>query len=484
MLIDPYRLADRRALIVGDLMLDCYVKGSVARISPEAPVPVLSRSAATTRLGGAANVALGVRALGVRAELVGLAGVDEHSHRLTELLEQAGVDTRGIVRDPSRCTTVKTRIVAGHQQIVRIDEESTALATAEIEDELLAAVQGAVTRCDVIVLSDYAKGVCTDRVIRSIIAIAREHRKPIIVDPKRQDYTVYRGATLITPNLRELQDATALRTSDSASVVDAAAELEELTGASILITRSEAGMTLYQRDVEAEHLPAKARDVADVSGAGDTVVATLAAMLADGVPLLQAVSLANVAASIAVSKHGTYAVRLEELQHATREESYAPDRHAPYVDLPGLVSLCEQWRHEGLSVGFTNGCFDILHPGHIKLIAEAAALCDRLIVALNSDRSVNVLKGPTRPINDEPSRCAVMAAIRGVAAVVVFDQETPLELIRAVLPDVLIKGGDYTIDTVVGASEVIASGGRVHIAETLHGHSTTAIAARATGPSA
>ena len=460
-------------------MLDCYVKGSVARISPEAPVPVLTRSGVTTRLGGAANVALGVAALGVQTALIGLVGDDDHGRQLIKLLETAAIGTDGIVRDTKRCTTVKTRIVAGHQQIVRIDEETTAAASAAAQEGLLAAVAAAMPGSDAVVLSDYAKGVCTDAVIEGVIAIARAHGKPVIVDPKRQDYAIYRGASLITPNLRELQEATALRARDDASIVLAAAELEAKTGASILVTRSEAGMTLYQANAAPEHLPTKAHDVADVPGPGATVVPTVSAMLADGAPLIQAVSLANLAASIAVSKHGTYAVSLDELQQAIRDEPFSPAHHAAVLDLQALSAVCGRWRHQGLSIGFTNGCFDILHPGHIKLLAESASSCDRLIVALNSDRSVRDLKGPTRPINDEASRCAVIAAIRGVAAVIVFDQDTPLDLIRALLPDVLIKGGDYTIDTIVGAREVIAAGGKVHIAGTLQGHSTTAIAARA-----
>lgn len=460
-------------------MLDCYIQGSVSRISPEAPVPVLSHGDTHVRLGGAANVALGVATLGAQVQLVGVVGADAQAERLRVLLGQSGVAAAGIVTDSSRCTTVKTRVVASHQQIVRIDEEVSRAVSDSIERCLLDAIDEALPNCDALVISDYAKGVCTASLTEAAIYAARALGKPVIVDPKRSDYSAYRGATVITPNLRELHEATSSRGRDVASIVAAALELSEQVQASILVTRSEDGMTLQELGKPAEHLPARTRDVSDVSGAGDTVVATLAVMLACHAPLPQAVSLANVAAGIAVSKHGTYAVKLTELQEAMREPDEYRDLLAPVLELEDLSMLAAQWRHAGLSIGFTNGCFDIIHPGHVKLLCEAASLCDRLIVAVNSDESVRRLKGPTRPINDELSRCTVLSMLRGVAAVVSFDQDTPLQAIVALQPDVLIKGGDYSLETIVGAKEVMARGGRVHIARTLDGHSTTAIAQRA-----
>lgn len=481
MLIDPSHLALRHVLVIGDVMLDRYLKGRVTRISPEAPVPILSQSDTSIRLGGAANVAIGVSALGVKSELIGLAGMDANGKKLFQLLQDAGIGTSGLVRDPSRCTTIKTRIVAGHQQIARIDEECAFEPTPAIQDEILRAASAAVESCDAVVISDYAKGVCTDRIIQSVIAMARAHAKPVIVDPKRKDFAIYRGATVITPNLRELQEAIGFLANNDDLVLHAGRELQRHTDSNILVTRSEAGMTLFQDRCEPEHLPAKALEVADVSGAGDTVVATLATMLADRVPLLQAVSFANTAAGIAVSKHGTYVVSLDELLSAVRKELTPLEIPASVLELDRTLNLCRKWRHDGLSVGLANGCFDIIHPGHIRLIGEAASQCDRLIVAINSDSSVRILKGPTRPINDEQSRATVIAAIKGVAAVTIFDDETPIKLVQTLLPDILIKGGDYTVETIIGAPDVLAAGGRVHIVPTVAGHSTTAITSRTTG---
>lgn len=480
MLIDSEHLAGLHVLVIGDVMIDRYIHGQVSRISPEAPVPVLSQTETTIRLGGAANVALGVTALGANAEIIGLVGADEQAKALQNLLEDAGVASCRMVVDHSRCTTIKTRVVASHQQIVRIDEEAKHPASSAIEVALVNAIHAAVASADILVISDYAKGVCSDRVIMEAIAKSSELGKPVVVDPKRNDYAIYRGATVITPNVRELHAATSSNGKDDAAIVSASKVLIDQTFSNILVTRSEDGMTLVQPDKEPLNLPARSREVADVSGAGDTVVATLAVMLAAKATLAQAVSLANIAAGIAVSRHGTYAVTLAELKRVTESDNAASSGLAPHLHLAELASLCQEWRQAGLSIGFTNGCFDIIHPGHIKLISEAASLCDKLIVAINSDDSVRRLKGPSRPINTEQSRATVISMLRGVAAVVVFPEDTPLEAIQAILPDVLIKGGDYTVDTIVGAEIVLGLGGKVHVASTLQGHSTTGTVARAT----
>lgn len=479
MLIDSEHLTGLRVLVIGDVMIDRYIHGQVSRISPEAPVPVLSHTETTVRLGGAANVALGVTTLGANAEIIGLVGADEQAKALQDLLRGAGVAASRMVVDRSRCTTIKTRVVASHQQIVRIDEEAKHPASSTIETELVNAIHAAIASADILVISDYAKGVCSDRVVTEAITKSNELGKPVIVDPKRIDYAIYRGALVITPNVRELHAATSSNGKDDAAIVAASKVLIDQTSSSILVTRSEDGMTLVQPDKEPLHLPAESREVADVSGAGDTVVATLAVMLATKTTLAQAVSLANIAAGIAVSRHGTYAVTQSELKQATDSEKAASSTLAPHLHLTEIADLCNEWRQSGLSIGFTNGCFDIIHPGHIKLISEAASLCDKLIVAINSDDSVRRLKGPSRPINSDQSRATVMSMLRGVAAVVVFAEDTPLEAIKTILPDVLIKGGDYTVDTIVGADIVLELGGRVHVASTLQGHSTTGTVARA-----
>jgi len=460
-------------------MLDAYVHGRVGRISPEAPVPVLSKVDMVTRLGGAANVARGLTALGTQAMIVGLVGPGADGMRLIEMLRTSRIETNGIIVDPQRRTTVKTRIVANHQQIVRIDEEDAFAASPVMEDALLGSISALLPTADAVIISDYAKGVCTDRVISETIRLAREQGRPVVVDPKRSCFAIYHGATVITPNLRELGDATRMPVDSDALVVEAGSRLADLTGSAILVTRSEAGMTLLQRDGLIEHMPARAREVADVSGAGDTVVSTLTAMVADGASLVQAVAIANVAASISVSRHGTYAVGFDELEQAILSESLTLDLEAPIAGLEDLRELCKAWQHDGLRVGFTNGCFDVLHPGHVHLLSESARLCDRLVVALNSDDSVRALKGLSRPVNDELARSRVISAIRGVAAVTIFGDSTPLRVIETLRPDVLIKGGDYTLDSIVGAREVESWGGQVHIVDTVPGHSTTAIIARA-----
>jgi len=475
------RLSDHRVAVIGDVMLDCYMSGSVSRISPEAPVPVLRVTEERAVPGGAANVAANLASLGLAVNLVGLAGQDAAREELVALLGAMGaIDCNGIAAVPGRRTTRKLRVIGAHQQIVRVDHEDAIPCSEGIEADFLTAMERAIESADIVILSDYGKGVCSDRAIRAVIDRAEALGKKVLVDPKRTDLEVYRGAFLITPNRKELTDATGLSCESDAEAAAAAAKAQAMCGAHLLLTRSEKGMSFFPLGEAPMHVPTVAQDVFDVSGAGDTVVAVLAAALAAGMTMREAMRMANHAAGIVVSKLGTASVTREELAAALLAESTAPDVHdGRLLGRDEMIALRRAWARDKLTVGFANGCFDLIHPGHIALIAQAAASCDRLVMALNTDASVKRLKGPARPIQDEAARAAVIGAIRGVAAVTLFDEDTPLELIEALEPDVLIKGADYSIDKVVGADVVRGRGGRVVLAELTPGQSTSGIVAAA-----
>jgi D-beta-D-heptose 7-phosphate kinase/D-beta-D-heptose 1-phosphate adenosyltransferase len=472
-------LSNCRVAVIGDVMLDCYLSGSVSRISPEAPVPVMRVTDERAVPGGAANVAANLASLGVAVKLVGLAGQDTAREELISLLSRMGdIDCSGIAALPGRRTTRKLRVIGAHQQIVRVDHEDDFPCSAEIEADFLTAMTAAVDGAEIVILSDYGKGVCSDRAIRAVLDHAAAAGKKVLVDPKRNDLSVYRGAFAITPNRKELSDATGLPCESDEEAAIAAAAAQKVSGANILLTRSEKGMSFFPVEGAPIHLATVAQDVFDVSGAGDTVVAVLAAALAADMPIRDAMRMANHAAGIVVSKLGTASVTREELAAALTPETVSSDiNDGRLLSLDEAIALRRAWARDKLSVGFANGCFDLIHPGHVSLIAQAAAACDRLIMALNSDASVKRLKGPSRPIQDEAARAAVMGAIKGVAAVIIFDEDTPLEAIEALQPDVLIKGADYTFDKVVGADIVQRRGGRVVLADLSPGQSTSRLVA-------
>ncbi len=472
-------------LAIGDVMLDRFLHGDIDRISPEAPVPVIRLTRTREMAGGAGNVAANIASLGGNAILIGLAGQDEAGTRLASLLGENPRIHADLVRSATRPTITKTRFIAGRQQVVRADEESRAPVTTEEEAALLAAIDAALPQADALVLSDYGKGVLSPALLAHTITSARAAGKPVFVDPKGTDYRRYFGATCITPNLRELSEAHGANLANSAAIIDPAARavLAACGADAILVTRSERGMTLIEANEPAVTVPARAREVFDVSGAGDTVIATLALAHADGRPLAQAMHIANAAAGVVVSKLGTATADIAEVLHELAAQDVARGRtpNAGLLTLADTARLVAHWRAQGLSVGFTNGCFDILHPGHVALLAFARRQCDRLVVGLNDDASVRRLKGDTRPVNTLASRAQVMAAIRHVDAVVAFADDTPLALIETLLPDVLVKGSDYSVENVVGADVVMAAGGTVVLAELVPGQSTTQIIARAAG---
>jgi D-beta-D-heptose 7-phosphate kinase/D-beta-D-heptose 1-phosphate adenosyltransferase len=467
-------------LCVGDVMLDRFVYGDIERISPEAPVPILRLTRTREMLGGTGNVANNVAALGGTAILVGLVGADAAGAMLRREIGGLHRIEAALVETGYRPTICKTRFVASRQQIVRADDESQLALQASEEAELLQRVEAGLDGARAVILSDYGKGVLSTTLVARAVALARAANVPVFVDPKTDDFRRYRGASCITPNLKELAAAAKLPVRDEAEIVAAARRvMEHAEAQAILTTRSEKGMILVEADGQVHSVPARAREVFDVSGAGDTVVATMALAHASGRSLAHSIHIANAAAGVVVSKFGTatadIAEVLHELDEQNRQEAGTPGALLPLARVESLVA---RWKEQGLTVGFTNGCFDIVHSGHISLLAAARAQCDRLLVGLNTDASVRGLKGPTRPIHALEKRAQVIAAIRYVDGVMAFDDPTPIDLIRRLLPDVLIKGADYTADGVVGGDIVTAAGGRIYLAPLVAGESTTGVVSR------
>ncbi len=453
-------------LVVGDVMLDRYWHGGTSRISPEAPVPVVKVEQIEDRPGGAANVALNIAALGAPAVLVGVTGDDEAALSLRNSLAAAGVQAhfQQIAEQP---TIVKLRVLSRHQQLLRMDFEehfrTNATALAADVERLLSGIK-------VLVLSDYGKGALQNH--QALIQLARAKGIAVLADPKGKDFSIYRGASLITPNLSEFETIVGHCRDEAELVAKGDALMRELELGALLVTRGEHGMTLLRPEQAPLHLPARAREVFDVTGAGDTVISTLAASIAAGEELPQAVALANLAAGIVVAKLGTAAISAPELRRAVQREEGS---ERGVVSLDQLLLALEDARAHGEKIVFTNGCFDILHAGHVSYLEQARAEGDRLVLAVNDDASVSRLKGPGRPINAVDRRMAVLAGLGAVDWVVSFSEDTPENLLRAVKPDVLVKGGDYGIDGVVGADIVRAYGGEVRVLGLVENSSTTAI---------
>jgi D-beta-D-heptose 7-phosphate kinase / D-beta-D-heptose 1-phosphate adenosyltransferase len=473
-------LSRARVLCVGDVMVDHYISGRVERISPEAPIPVLHIEHEERRLGGAGNVLRNLHAVGAETCFVSVTGSDLAGRDVGRMVAELGIAEAHVLAERGRTTTVKTRYLAEAQQLLRADRERVAPLAAELRSDLLQLVRGALAQHRVAILSDYAKGVLAQGVAGEIIAAAREAGATVIVDPKGTDYGCYRGATILKPNRRELAAACGRALDSDDDIVAAARSLMAAHDfAAMLVSCGKDGMLLIDAAGDVHALPAEAREVYDVSGAGDTVVAVLGAALAAGASLHEAAQLANTAAGIVVGKVGTAVVHAGELQQALVDRDVL--EHGKVLPLALALDHVARWRRNGLAVGFTNGCFDLIHPGHVALLQQARAACDRLVVGLNSDPSVARLKGAGRPVQNEASRAAVLASLTPVDLVVVFDEDTPIHLIEAVRPDLLVKGADYRRDEVVGAALVESYGGRVVLADIVPGQSTTATIARAAG---
>ncbi|MBW7971557.1 D-glycero-beta-D-manno-heptose-7-phosphate kinase [Bradyrhizobium sp. BR 10289] len=469
-------------LCIGDLMLDEFVYGEVSRISPEAPAPVLAVQRSETNIGGAGNVARNVTSLGARCIFVSLVGDDMTGKFLKSELAADPLIEPVLIVDRDRPTTRKTRYVSEHfsTHMLRADAERAAPAPELIEQQIINAAVAALPRVDVVLLSDYAKGVLTARVVRNVIDEARRLGKPVVVDPKNANLAFYRGATLLTPNRKEFSEATRRRILSDDDIAEASVEaLRTADAEAILVTRSEDGMTLAHRNGDLIHVPAQPSKVRDVSGAGDTVVAVIAVTLATRADWEDALRCATAAAAVAVSKPGTATVSLDELRRKILPAASLTAEEKIAMSADTLDAQIGEWRKEGQRVGFTNGCFDILHPGHVRVLTQARAACDRLIVGLNSDASVRRLKGPERPVQEERARAEVLAALEAVDLVVIFEEDTPLNLISAIKPSVLVKGGDYTREQVVGHEIVTAYGGEIVLVDILQGHSTTSLVKRA-----
>ena len=461
------RFDKAQVLVVGDLMLDRYWQGPTSRISPEAPVPVVKVEQHEDRPGGAANVALNVTALGAGVSLVGLVGKDEAGKALEKQLQSARVHCAFSVTE-SEPTITKLRVISRHQQLIRLDFEEP--FSHDYSDAIAEATSPLLSNVNVLVLSDYGKGTLSD--CQQLIAEAKAQNVSVLVDPKGSDFARYRGATLLTPNLSEFETIVGHCKTEDELVSRGQLLAKELDLDALLVTRSEQGMTLIRADREELHFPARAREVFDVTGAGDTVISTLAAALAAGEDLPNAVALSNIAASIVVGKLGTAAISAPELRREVSKEQGAEKGVMSEEQL--LIALADA-RSAGETIVFTNGCFDILHAGHVGYLEQARAQGDRLVLAINSDESVSRLKGPGRPINPVERRMTVLSGLEAVDWVLYFDEDTPERLLEKVRPDILVKGGDYGIDGVVGGEFVNSYGGEVRVLSFLDNCSTTAI---------
>ncbi|WP_435276687.1 bifunctional D-glycero-beta-D-manno-heptose-7-phosphate kinase/D-glycero-beta-D-manno-heptose 1-phosphate adenylyltransferase HldE [Psychrobium sp. nBUS_13] len=457
-----------KVLVLGDLMLDRYWHGPTGRISPEAPVPVVKVEQIEDRPGGAANVALNIAALGSQCDIIGITGDDEAGRILTDKLEGLSINT-DFYQQSQIPTITKLRVISRNQQLIRLDFEENAaqLPTAPLLDKLRAGVESAA----VVILSDYAKGTLND--VSEMISLCRAQNKPVFIDPKGSDFSKYRGATLLTPNMSEFEQAVGHCRDEEEIVAKGQQLMTELDLSALLVTRSEHGMTLLRRDQQELHFPAMAREVYDVTGAGDTVISVLATAFAAGSDLESACALANIGAGVVVGKLGTSTVSTIELANELAKSH--PEAGFGVISPEQLKIAVRAAQARGEKVVLTNGCFDILHAGHVSYLGHAGELGDRLIVAVNDDDSVKRLKGEARPVNPVDRRMAVLAGLGAVDWVVNFGEDTPRELISDILPDLLVKGGDYQVHEIAGGEEVIANGGEVKVLNFEDGCSTTKI---------
>jgi D-beta-D-heptose 7-phosphate kinase/D-beta-D-heptose 1-phosphate adenosyltransferase len=455
-----------RVVVAGDVMLDRYLFGSTGRISPEAPVPVVHVHETDDRPGGAANVAVNLASLGITTRLVGVVGDDAAADALEAIMNERGIDC-DFARAADRPTITKTRVQSRGQQLIRLDEENAAPLQG---DAMTTRLQGAIDGAGAVVLSDYGKGALSD--VSAMIAACRQAGVPVLVDPKGTDFSKYRGASLITPNQAEFEAVAGKAESDDDLVERAREMMNDLDLDALLVTRSEKGMRLVEAGAEPLFLSTQAREVYDVTGAGDTVIATLAAALASGQSLGSAAALANVAAGLVVRKIGVATVTPGEISAALHQRGQGG---RGLVGLDALLALVDEARGRNERIVMTNGCFDVLHAGHVAYLEEAKNLGDRLIVAVNDDDSVRRLKGSTRPINALEDRLLVLAGLASVDWVVPFVEDTPARLIETILPDVLVKGGDYRPDEIAGAKEVLQNGGEVRVLAFRDGHSSSRI---------
>jgi D-beta-D-heptose 7-phosphate kinase / D-beta-D-heptose 1-phosphate adenosyltransferase len=470
--VKQFGTTKNHALVIGDVMLDRYLIGSVGRISPEAPVPIVLLNSQHDRAGGAANVAANLALLGIKTHLIGCVGDDNEAKILSKLITEAGIENNCVV-SKTRPTIAKTRVVSGHQQMMRLDQESGAIFSREENDALRANIRAALRASpQIVILSDYAKGLLSESICQEIIATCNAQKIPVLVDPKGSDYTKYVGATALTPNKKETAEACSTNVNDADLIAKASALKNCIKLQFLAVTRGDEGITLI--DNATHNIAATAKQVFDVSGAGDTVIATLTAGLMHGLVPLDALHLANLAAGVVVGKVGTVPITKADLIDALQAELGSVQMHK-ICNLQELLLKTNAWKNAKQKIVFTNGCFDLLHAGHVTYLEAAKKRGDKLILGLNTDRSVSAIKGPTRPMVHEQDRARVLAALESVDAVILFDEDTPLNLINAIKPNVIAKGSDYTANQVVGGLEVQSWGGEIALIDLVEGRSTSNI---------
>ncbi len=466
-------LRGKRVLCVGDLMLDRFIYGDVERMSPEAPIPVLSQTEEEQMLGAVGNVARNVVALGGVATIISIVGDDEPAGHLKRLISENEGLHADLVTVSGLNSTVKTRYISRGQQLLRADVEDCVTLREEDENRLLDAIRSELGHADAVAISDYAKGCLSTRILRNLVDLANEHNLPLVADPKYRDLDRYNGVTILKPNVKELSEAFGLPCTDDETAEQLLKHaMSALRVGSIVLTRSDQGMSAIDGSGKVGHVRDRMTEVFDVSGAGDTAAALMSLALGAGLSTLDATKLANKACRIAVSKQGTAVVYADELAQAIATDQFRTTEQK-IVSAHVASDLVKKWRLRNNRIGFTNGCFDLLHAGHVSLLAQAKSECDRLVVGLNTDASVKRLKGESRPINNETARSIVLASLADVDLVVLFNEDTPMSLIEELRPDVLVKGADYTVETVVGSDFVRSYGGTVKLAELEEGHSTT-----------
>ena len=471
--VKQFGSTNQHALVIGDVMLDRYLMGEVSRISPEAPVPIVLLKSQQDRAGGAANVAANLALLGIKTHIIGCVGDDNEAVILRDLMTKVGIEGSGMMQSKHRPTIAKTRILGGHQQMMRLDQESSTNFTEAETTALQASIHAALSGVPkIVILSDYAKGLLSEAICQQIIALCKAKNIPVLVDPKGRDYTKYRGATALTPNKKETAEACDVGINSADLIAKATALKNSLNLQFLAVTRGEEGITLL--DETSHHLPAIAKQVFDVSGAGDTVIATLAAGMMHHLSPLEALQLANIAAAVVVGKVGTVPITQHDLLDALTSQQGNEQAHK-ICDLPELMLKVSAWKQQKQKIVFTNGCFDLLHAGHVTYLEAAKKRGDKLVLGLNTDRSVSALKGASRPVVHEQDRARVLAALESVDAVILFDEDTPLNLINAIQPNIIAKGSDYTADQVVGGKEVESWGGEIALIDLVAGRSTTGL---------
>ncbi|MBU0980349.1 MAG: D-glycero-beta-D-manno-heptose-7-phosphate kinase [Nanoarchaeota archaeon] len=457
----------KKILAIGDIMLDTYLEGEVSRISPEAPVPVLKVSRERYVLGGVANTAVNCARMKAKVWLMGVVGDDTAGKALKDILKKKGINARNVVIDKNRTTIKKIRVVTKQQQMMRIDHEQTGNISRTVEAELASRAKELILEMDGVIISDYTKGTLTPKLIQQVIRTCSQNKIPLVIDPKPDNIKAYKGATLITPNLLEAEKMCGFPLKGEREIEQAGKKLIELTGSNILLTQGEKGMTLFERQGGQTAIPTQAKEVYDVSGAGDTVAAVMCLGMAARAELREAAIIANHAAGIVVGKLGTSSTKMEELLNVLEEES------TKVKTLEEMKEIVGDLKNKGKRIVWTNGCFDILHVGHTRYLNDSRKCGDILILGLNTDASVKRLKGKGRPILPEKERAEVLSSLSSVDYIVFFGEDTPEKALKALVPDVITKGGDYTVKEVVGHKLMQRTGGEVKIVPLIEGYSTT-----------